>query len=68
MNITILATLCSLTTGQCHEQPITSSDYQALTITACLVGAPAVAEFAKSFPQYRVAGWKCVLGKRSEPV
>jgi hypothetical protein len=64
--IQIIALLCKLSNpSACHEQVVTNSDWQAgLTMTACLVGAPKVVEWAKAFPQYKLTGWKCQLGKR----
>lgn len=63
--IKIFATLCSLATPSvCHEQVITTSDYADLTMTACLVGVPALADWMKQHPAERLAGWKCQLGER----
>lgn len=59
--IKILATLCSLATGQCHDQQVTNSDFQpGLTSKACQVGMPQLAEFMRNWPQYELKGWRCV--------
>lgn len=63
--IKILATLCSLAApADCHEVIVTTSDYQDLTMTACMVGAPALAEWMKQHPAERLASWKCQIGSR----
>ena len=65
--IKILATLCRLSNPvDCHETLVTSTDYQDLTMTACLIGMPALAKWMEGYPQYRLAGWKCQLGNREE--
>lgn len=57
----ILATLCSIATGVCHEQQITNSGYQpSLTSKACQVGMPQLAAFMRNWPQYELRGWRCV--------
>lgn len=61
--ITIIAVLCSLQTGVCKDHMVTNSDWDPnLTMTGCLVGAPAVVEWAKAFPQYKLQRWRCQLG------
>ena len=61
--IRILATLCSLATGQCHDQIVTTDEWQQpLTMSACMVGMPALADYMRSFPQYRLQSWRCTIG------
>lgn len=62
--IRILALLCLWSDPRaCHSVAVTNSDLQEpLTMTACLVGMPALADWMRSFPQYRLAGWKCEIG------
>lgn len=62
--IRIVAVLCSLSSPQsCHEQTVTTSDFAEVTMTGCLMGAPQLAEFMRSYPQYRLARWRCVIGE-----
>lgn len=64
--ITIIAVLCSLASpSDCREQVVTTSDFAQISMQACLMGAPQLAEWMKDHPDKRLAGWKCVLGKRS---
>lgn len=61
--IRILATLCSLSSGQCHEAMVTNSDLQEpLTMSACMVGMPSIAAWMRQFPGYRLQSWKCEIG------
>jgi hypothetical protein len=61
--IKILATLCAISNGQCHDQLVTTDEWQQpLTMSACMVGMPALAEWMKSYPQYRLSSWKCQVG------
>lgn len=63
MNITILATLCLISSGVCHDQTVTSSDFQPdLTMFDCYNQAK-LAKWAASFPQYRVARVRCEIGR-----
>jgi hypothetical protein len=61
--IQIIAVLCSLSAPtDCREQMVTSSDFADLSVTSCLMGAPQLAEWSRSYPNYRLKGWKCVIG------
>lgn len=61
--IKIIAVLCRLAApADCHEVAVTNSDIQDLTMTACMVGVPALAEWMKQYPAHRLAGWKCSVG------
>ncbi|UGY15145.1 hypothetical protein HAP48_0042575 [Bradyrhizobium septentrionale] len=65
--IKIIATLCSLAApADCHEVTVTNSDFQPMTMTQCMVGLPAIAEWMKQHPAERLAGWKCQLGTREQ--
>ena len=60
----IIAVLCSLSSpDQCHEQLVTSSDFENISLQSCLMGAPQLADWMKNHPAERLAGWRCVLGK-----
>ena len=62
--IAIIAVLCSLTSPtDCHEQTVTTSDFENISLQSCLMGAPQLAEWMKDHPAERLAGWKCVIGK-----
>lgn len=62
--IQIIAVLCSLSAPtDCREQTVTTSDFEAITMTSCLMGAPQLAEWLKEHPSQRLARWKCVIGK-----
>lgn len=65
--IAVIVSIC-LGTGACKDVLVTSSDQDpSLTMTYCMAIAPAaIADWmAKNRPGYRVAGWKCVFGKRA---
>jgi hypothetical protein len=63
--ITIIAILCSLAApGECREHVVTTSDFADVSMQSCLMGAPQLAEWMQQHPADRLAGWKCVLGKR----
>lgn len=65
--ITIIAVLCSLSApSACREQVVTTSDFADVSMQSCLMGAPQLAEWMKQHPGDRLAGWKCVLGKRDQ--
>jgi hypothetical protein len=62
--IQIIAILCSLANPQdCHEQTVTTSDFENISLQSCLMGAPQLAEWMNQHPGQRLAGWKCVIGK-----
>lgn len=64
--ITIVAVLCQLASPtSCHEQVVTSSDFAAVSMQSCLMGAPQLADWMREHPAERLAGWKCILGARS---
>jgi hypothetical protein len=63
--IKIIAVLCSLSSPEnCHEQTVTTSDFDDLSIQSCLMGAPQLADWMKQHPAERLAEWRCVIGKR----
>ena len=59
--IKILATLCSLSTGQCHESLVTSDAFQPLTMSDC-GNMAALADWMRAHPAERLQSWKCVFG------
>ena len=61
--IKIIAVICSLSTGDCREQIVTTSDVADLSMSSCMVGAPQLAEWMKQFPGYRLEKWRCVIGR-----
>jgi hypothetical protein len=62
--ISIIAILCSLSSPtDCHEQTVTTSDFENISLQSCLMGAPQLAEWMKDHPGQRLARWKCVIGK-----
>lgn len=61
--ITIIAVLCSLSSGDCRDVLVTNSDFADISISSCLMGPPKLAEWMKQHPADRMAGWKCVIGK-----
>ena len=63
--IKIIAVLCSLSSpANCREQTVTSSDFADVSMQACLMGAPQLAEWMKQHPAERLAAWRCVIGKQ----
>lgn len=62
--IMILAVVCSMATGECHEELITTTEIQpGLGISACY-NEPAVADwFKREYPTgYILKNWRCKLG------
>jgi hypothetical protein len=66
--IKVLALICRLASPtDCMEQIVTNSDVTDLTMAACVVGAPQVADWIlKNHPGYRLAKWTCTMGTRDE--
>ncbi len=61
--IKIIAMLCSLANPtDCHEQLVTSSNFEDISLQSCLMGAPQLADWMKNHPAERLAKWKCVIG------
>ena len=66
--IRIIATLCHLASPyDCTEKVVTTDAFQPLTLLDCANQA-ALADWMKSFPQYRIANVRCEWGKRGERV
>jgi len=64
--IKIIAVLCSLASpSNCHEQLVTSSDFAQVSVQACLMGAPQLAEWMNQHPAERLAAWRCVIGQQT---
>lgn len=63
--IRILAVLCSLLHPDiCMQREVTNSDLsEGLSMSACLVGMPALADYMRQFPGYRLQSWKCRIGQ-----
>ena len=65
--IAIIAVLCSLSSpANCHEQTVTTSDFAAVSMQSCLMGAPQLADWMKmnQHPTERLAAWRCVFGRK----
>lgn len=63
----IIATLCRIADPtNCHDVTLTTSDIQDLTMTTCLVGQPALADWMQQHPNEWLAGWKCQVGAREQ--
>ncbi len=61
----VIATLCLLSDPtQCRTQEVTNDRLEDVSMQTCMLGQPALAEWLKSFPQYRLAGWRCQIGER----
>jgi hypothetical protein len=61
--IKIVATICSLAApDDCLEQMVTSSSFADISMVACMMGVPQLADWMKEHPGYRLAKWKCVMG------
>jgi len=62
--IKIIAVLCSLAApADCHEQTVTTSDFDEVSMHSCMMGMPQLAEWMKQHPTERLAAWRCVIGK-----
>ncbi|MBR1167042.1 MULTISPECIES: hypothetical protein [Bradyrhizobium] len=63
--IVIIAVLCSLSSpANCHEQTVTTSDFAAVSMQSCLMGAPQLADWMNQHPNERLAAWRCVIGAK----
>jgi hypothetical protein len=63
--IKIIAVLCSLSSPtNCHEQTVTTSELADVSMQACLMGAPQLAEWMRQHPTERLAAWRCVIGRQ----
>ncbi|MDN4984401.1 hypothetical protein KUL72_35640 [Bradyrhizobium arachidis] len=64
--IKIIAVLCSLASpSNCHEQLVTSSDFEQVSVQSCMMGAPQLAEWMNQHPAERLAAWRCVIGQQT---
>jgi hypothetical protein len=67
--ITIVAILCSLASPHdCHEETVASASFGEISMTSCLMGAPQLADWMKDHPLERLAGWRCLFGKKVQPI
>lgn len=66
--IQIIAVLCSLSSADCQEKTVTTSDLADISMTSCLMGVPQLAEWMKQFPNQRLAKWRCVIGAPSKGI
>lgn len=66
--IKIIAVICSLASGACHDETVTTSDMSGVTLQGCLMGAPQLADWMREKPGYRLAKWKCQIGDRGNNV
>jgi hypothetical protein len=65
--IKVIAVLCSLASPQdCHDEVVTTSNFADISMTACLMGAPQLADWMKEHPAERLAGWRCEFGERAK--
>jgi hypothetical protein len=65
--VKILATICSVATGQCHEEAITNSQVEIIGIAGCAVGIPAVADWlTRNRPGFSLHAWRCEIGAREK--
>ena len=63
--IKIIAVLCSLSSPEnCYEKIVTTSDFAAVSMQSCLMGAPQLADWMKQHPAERLAAWRCVIGNQ----
>jgi hypothetical protein len=62
--IKIIAVICSLASGECREETVTTSDMSGVTLQGCLMGAPQLADWMQHKPGYRLVKWKCQIGNR----
>ena len=63
--IKIIAVLCSLSSpANCYEETVTTSNFAAVSMQSCLMGAPQLAEWMKERPAEGLAAWRCVIGIR----
>jgi hypothetical protein len=62
--IKVIAVICHIVSGQCHEETVTTSDMSGVGMQVCQIGQPQLADWMKQKPQYRLAKWKCQIGDR----
>ena len=64
MIVKVIATLCAIASPDtCRDQIVTTSDYSDVSMKACQVGMPQLADFMRAFPQYdELRGWRCEHG------
>ena len=61
----VLAVICRLgAPADCHEETVTTSDFAEISLQACLMGAPQLADWMRDRPGYRLAAWRCAIGDR----
>jgi hypothetical protein len=65
--ITLIAILCSITTpSDCKPFQVTNSDIVNLTMSACMTNVPNLTDWIqRNHPDKRLAGWRCVIGKKA---
>lgn len=67
--IKIVATLCSLAAPQdCHQEVVLTADLGQISMTACMMGAPQLAEWMTDHPNERLAKWRCEFGRRAQGI
>lgn len=65
--IKVIAILCSLSDPSiCREVTVTTSDFSGVSMQACLVGIPQLADWMKEHPAEFLARWKCVGGEATQ--
>jgi hypothetical protein len=68
MLVTVVATLCSLSHPDiCMQLEINPPGFdEPIPMQSCMLGQPAMAKWiSENRPGYRLAGWKCAIGKRA---
>lgn len=58
--IKVIATICNLTTGECMDKVVATSDM----LMECQMAMPKLAAFMEDYPNYRLAKWTCEMGDR----
>lgn len=63
--IEIIAVICSLASpSDCREEVVASSRFaQEVSLQQCMLGEIEIANWMKERPGYRLANWKCTVGK-----
>ena len=64
----IIAVLCSLSQpSDCHDETVAVASSTG-PVLACMIGMPALAEWMKGYPDYRLESWKCVVAEKREGI
>jgi hypothetical protein len=67
--IKIIAVLCSLSVPtDCHDEAVASFELTHGPMQPCLIGMPQLASWMRNYPDFRLAGWKCVVAEKREGI